>query len=116
MTFGSRAKGASAEREFAALIRQHGFACERTGRNGRTAEDVTHDVPGVWLEVKRREALELAKWLRQAEKDAGDLVPVVAFRKSREPWRVVIPAAEWLRLKQLERDVETVRQGMRNAA
>ncbi len=105
MTFGSRQKGAAAEREFAALIRQHGFTGERTGRNGKTSEDVTHDVPGVHIEVKRREALELAKWLRQAEKDAGDLVPVVAYRKSREPWRVVVPAAEFLRLKAIERDV-----------
>jgi hypothetical protein len=102
--------------ELAHAIRAHGFACERTGRNGRTSEDLTHDIPGVWLEAKRRETLALPEWLRQAERDAGDLTPVVAFRRSREPWRVVVPLDSWLALKALERDIETVRRGMRAAA
>lgn len=103
MSTTSRRKGATGEREFARFAREHGFVCDRTGRNGRTSEDVTHDIPGVHLEVKRRETLAVNEWVRQAERDAGDLCPVVAFRRSRQPWRVVIPAAEFLRLKQLER-------------
>jgi Holliday junction resolvase len=101
----SRAKGSRGELELARIIREHGFACERTGRNGRTSEDVTHDIPGVHLEAKRRESLALPAWLKQAEGDAAPgLVPVVAFRRSREPWRVVVPLDDWLRLKQIERD------------
>lgn len=100
----SRRKGASGERELARIIRTHGFACERTGRNGITSEDVTHDIPGVHLEAKRRETLAIPQWLRQAEGDARPgLVPVVAFRQSRQPWRVVVPLDEFLRLKQIER-------------
>ena len=106
MSAASRRKGASAERDLAREIRAHGFTCERTGRNGRTSEDVTHDIPGAHIEVKRCERIELDKWLRQAEHDAGALVPVVAFRKSRQPWRVVLPLSEFLRLKALERDVD----------
>lgn len=100
----SRTKGAVAEREFAEVLRKHGFKGERTGRNGRTSEDVTHDVPGVHLEVKRRETLAIPQWLRQAQEDCGDLQPVVAFRQSRQPWRVVVLAEDWLALKRIERD------------
>lgn len=100
----SRTKGAASERELASIIRDHGFDCARTARNGLTSEDVTHTVPGVWLECKRRETLAIPAWTRQAEKDApAGLVPVVAFRQSRQPWRVVLPLDEFLRLKQLER-------------
>ena len=101
----SRTKGAVGERELAKVIRAYGFSCERTGRNGRTSEDVTHDIPGVHLECKRREVLSIPAWLRQAEADApADRVPVVAFRQSRQPWRVVLPLEELLRLKQIERE------------
>lgn len=101
----SRTKGAAGERELAQLIRRRGFACERTGRNGRTSEDVTHDIPGVHLEAKRRETLAIPAWLRQAEHDAPEgRVAVVAFRQSRQPWRVVVPLDEFLRLKLLERE------------
>jgi len=56
------------------------------------------------MEAKRRETLAIPQWLRQAETDARPgLVPVVAFRQSRQPWRVVVPLEEFLRLKQLER-------------
>lgn len=100
----SRTKGAVGERELARTIRAHGFACERTGRNGITSEDVTHDIPGVHLEAKRRETLAIPAWIRQAETDApAGRVPVVAFRQSRQPWRVVVSLEEFLRLKQIER-------------
>ena len=98
----SRNKGAVAEREAAELLRRHGFKGERTGRNGRTSEDITHDIPGVHMEVKRRETLAIPQWVRQAEEDCGELEPVVMFRQSRQPWRVVVLAEEWLRLKRME--------------
>jgi Holliday junction resolvase len=113
----SRTKGAAGERELAKLIRSYGFECERTGRNGRTSEDVTHGLPNTHVECKRDERLSVDAMVRQAERDAAPgLVPVVAFRRSRQPWRVVLPAAEYLRLRSLERDVEIVREGMRRAA
>ena len=98
----SRTKGAVAEREFAAVLRQAGFTAERGARNGKTAEDVSHSVPGVWIECKRCEKLSLPEWLRQAERDCGPLEPVVAFRQSRQPWRVVVLADEWLKLKRMQ--------------
>jgi Holliday junction resolvase len=101
----SRTKGAQGERDWAKVVRAHGFVCERTGRNGRTSEDNTHDVPGVHFEVKRDEHLSVDAMVRQAERDApAGRVPVVAYRRNFQPWRVVVDADDWLRLKQIERD------------
>lgn len=96
----SRTKGANAEREFRDLLRLSGFHAER---DGSERGDLIHNVAGVHFEIKRCETLAIPTWCRQAERDAGALVPVVAFRRSREPWRVVVPATEYLRLKAVER-------------
>lgn len=98
----SRDKGSRGELEWAALVRQHGFDAERTGRLGRTSEDVTHSIPDTWTEVKWRESLSINQWWDQAEKDGGSKNKVVAFRQSRRPWRVVVLADEYLRLKKME--------------
>lgn len=104
----SRTKGSRGELEAAALIRSAGFAAERTGRNGRTSEDVTHDVPGAYIEVKRDQRLSVDAMVRQVETHAEPgTVPTVLYRRDLQPWRVVIPASEWLRLKALERDTAT---------
>jgi Holliday junction resolvase len=96
----SRRKGANGERDFRNLLRAFGFACDR---DGTEHGDLRHDVPGVHFEVKRRETLALPQWIRQAEEDADARdVAVVAFRQSRQPWRVVVEAEEFLRLKVVE--------------
>ena len=91
----SRQKGARGEREFRDLLRRYGFACDR---DGSERGDLIHDVPGIHFEVKRRETLALPAWIRQAEGDAGDKVPVIAWRKNGQLWRVDAPAAHYLGL------------------
>lgn len=84
----SRQKGARGEREVRDILRAHGYDARR---DGRLDTDVVHDMDGFHLEVKRREKYELDQWLEQAERDASeDEVPVVVFRKSKQPWRAVI--------------------------
>lgn len=86
----SRRKGARGENEVANILRTRGWDASRN-RIGVTVQDIVHDIPGVHLEVKRAEKIQLQAWLRQAEDDAreGDH-PAVVFRRSRDPWRVVI--------------------------
>lgn len=85
------------------MLRAHGFEAER---DGSEFGDLRHNVPGVHFEAKRQERLALSRWLRQTETDAPPgVVPVLAYRQSRQPWRVVIPAGEFLRLKALEREI-----------
>jgi hypothetical protein len=99
----SRRKGANGEREFRDVVREFGFDCERDGQTtsrrflGAANLDLRHTVPGVHMEVKRRETYGIDAWLSQAEVDAARECkePWVCFRKSKQPWRVIVNA-RWL--------------------
>ena len=90
----SRNKGANAEREVRDILREHGFDAHRDGQiwlDDDPNEDLVHNIPGVHIEVKRRETLAIPAWLRQTEDDARGRVPWLVFRQSRQPWRVIVP-------------------------
>lgn len=92
----SRSKGARGELEVRDVLRKHGFTCER---GARYENDLVHNIKGFHFEVKRRETLDLPAWTRQAERDSGEgEVPCVAYRKTREPWRVSLPLETLLEL------------------
>lgn len=83
----SRRKGATFEREVAAILREHGFTDARRGQqyNGRNGDaDVVGGPAGLHLECKRAEAFRWNEWWQQATEDArpGE-IPVVVWRKSR---------------------------------
>ena len=88
----SRNKGAAAERELATMLSDElGFAVKRKlGQARDGGDDIT--IGKYRIEVKRREALRLDEWCKQVEaaSGAGD-VPVVAYRRNGQPWRVVVP-------------------------
>ena len=90
----SRQKGAQGEREFAAELRKI-FGC--SARRGQQfsgspdSPDVVTSIKGVHFEVKRVEALQLYAALDQSIRDAGtNEIPVVAHRKNRRDWVVVV--------------------------
>jgi hypothetical protein len=90
----SRAKGASAEREVFKLIGDVlGFKVER---NLSQTRDGGYDsvVGDFALEVKRQEALSIKAWWEQATQQAGRCdppkMPMLIYRQSRQPWRVVV--------------------------
>jgi len=105
MSRASREKGRKAELEVAAVLRTHGFDARR---DGRLDDDLSHDLDGVHLEVKRAERLELPAWLRQAEDDAGERRPVVVYRSSRQPWRAVVTLDHYLELEKRARTTKEV--------
>lgn len=91
----SRQKGKRGEREAAALVRDAWGIAARRGRQYAghpDAPDVTADIPGVHLEVKRRERCRPGEWLEQALADAGDELPVVLHRRTRQPWLLTLHA------------------------
>ena len=60
-------------------------------------------LPGVHIEVKRREVVDLAAALKQAAEDAerfGDGIPAVFARGNRQKWRVTMLLDDWLNLYQ----------------
>jgi Holliday junction resolvase len=88
----SRNKGAAAERELATMLSDElGFAVKRKLGQARDGGDDIQ-IGKYRIEVKRREALRLDEWCKQVEAASGpEDVPVVAYRRNGQPWRVVVP-------------------------
>lgn len=56
-------------------------------------------LPGIHMEVKRRERLNVSEAMKQAARDAErfhDGLPTVFHRRSREPWLVTMKLEDWL--------------------
>ena len=56
-------------------------------------------LPGVHIEVKRVERLNLSEAMRQAVRDSqrfGDGLPAVFHRRNREQWQVTMLLDDWL--------------------
>lgn len=97
----SQVKGRNAERELAKLLQGYGYNVEPGRALGYGTEPDLVGLPGVHVECKRTEQLRLSEWLAQAERDAqrfGDGAPAVFFRRSREPWAVVMRLEDWMKL------------------
>lgn len=95
----SKEKGKRGEREVASMIRDYGFEARRGQQfsGGGGSPDVVHSIPGMHIEVKFTERLQLWPSLEQADDDAGDDMPVVFHRASTKPWVVIMHAADWLK-------------------
>lgn len=97
----SQRKGANGERELVEILRKHGYDARRGGSlTFGTTPDVT-GIPGVHIEVKRTERLDLYGAMEQAQRDAQafqDGIPVVFHRRSRKPWVIIMPLEDWVEL------------------
>ncbi len=88
-----RTKGAAGERElFALLTEQLGVNVTRNLTQTRAGGADTLDVLGWSIEVKRQEALSIASWWTQTQRQADALSrkPALFYRQSRKPWRAVL--------------------------
>lgn len=101
----SRQKGARGEREIAKILRQRGYDARRgqqySGANGDA--DVV-GLPGIHIEVKRVEALNIDKAMEQAITDAkpGEM-PAVFHRKNGKEWKATVRLKDFIKLyKQAE--------------
>lgn len=99
----SRAKGKNGELELAKVLREHGYAGAKRGqqfKGGSDSPDVV--VPGLeefHFEAKRVEAGNPYIWMAQAKRDAGTKVPVVAHRKNKQDWIVILTLEDFLNLQ-----------------
>ncbi len=99
-----RAKGAAFEREIVQVLLYHWPDARRTsdGREQRARGDIAHGPPGVHIECKRQERLNVAAALRQAIADADEHdIPVVVHRPSRCETMATLPLSDLLVLLQL---------------
>ena len=96
----SRSKGARGEREIASILRGYGYKCRRgqqySGANGDA--DVV-GLPGIHIEVKRREKLNIYDAIDQAKRDAKPSeLPTVMHRKNDAEWLVTMPLDSWIEI------------------
>lgn len=96
----SRQKGAGGERELSRILREHGYSCRRgqqyCGANGDA--DVV-GLPGIHIECKRVERLNISEAMKQAVKDADAAeIPAVFHRKNREGWLVTMRLEDWMKI------------------
>ena len=96
----SRDKGKRGELEAANLLKGYGYEARRgqqyAGINGDA--DVV-GLPGIHIEVKRVETLNISEAMAQSMRDAktGEL-PIVLHRKNRQEWLVTMPFTLWMEL------------------
>lgn len=98
----SRTKGKRGELEAAHLLKEYGYDARRgqqfAGINGDA--DVV-GLPGIHLEVKRVEKLNIENAVDQSVRDAREgEKPAVLHRKNRRKWLVTMPFNEWIELYQ----------------
>ena len=96
----SRNKGARGERELARELRNYGYDCRRgqqyCGANGDA--DVV-GLPGIHIECKRVERLNLYDAMAQSRHDArGGELPAVIHRKNDCRWLVTMELEDWMLL------------------
>lgn len=101
MAINSKAKGARFERSLASKFREYGFDCRRgqqyCGANGDA--DVV-GLPGIHVEAKHQERMQLYDWMAQAKRDAarkGDL-PAVFHKKNNADILVTMTLEDWMNL------------------
>lgn len=98
----SRAKGARFERTLAKKLREYGYDCRRgqqyCGANGDA--DVV-GLPGIHIEAKAVEHLNLYAAMEQAENDARNgEVPAVFHKKNNRRVLVTMKFEDWMALYQ----------------
>ena len=94
----SKNKGKRGEREAAKFIETFGFEAHRGQQyaGSKDSPDVIHNIPGIHIEVKRNEALQMWPALRQAIRDADDKTPIVLHRTSKSGKKGEHPKGEWI--------------------
>lgn len=112
MSRSQQRKGADGERELAALLRGHGYDVERGGSLSFGEVPDLMGLPGVHIEVKRRERLNVGEAMAQAIRDAErfqDGAPTLFHRRNRSPWLVTMRVQDWMKLYENTRKCPTER-------
>ncbi len=101
MSINSNRKGKVGEAEFANLCKQNGYSDARRSQQyaGINNDADVVGLPGIHIEVKRVEKLNLSLAMEKTIRDCADEdIPIVAHRKNREPWLITMTAEDWFKL------------------
>ena len=107
----SQRKGADGERELADLLRGYGYSIERGGTLSFGEVPDLVGLPGVHIECKRVERLNVPEAMRQAVRDAErfqDGMPALFHRRNRQSWLVTMRLQDFMRIYQTAADSSAV--------
>ena len=99
----SQRKGKAGELEIVSLLRKYGYNVRRGKSLSYGEEPDVSGLPGIHVEVKRRERLDLSKAMDQSVRDSRrfhDGFPAVFHRKNGEEWQVTMLLSDWITLYQ----------------
>ena len=98
----SRDKGKRGELEAAHLLKECGYDARRGQQfSGANGDPDVVGLPGIHIEVKRVEKLNIDSAMEQSIRDARENeIPVVMHRKNRMPWKVTMLFNDWMELYQ----------------
>ena len=100
MSKSQQRKGRDGELELVSILNDYGFKTERGGSlTFGTLPDIT-GLPGIHVEVKRVEKLNIQEAMEQAVRDSerfDDGVPTVFHRRNRKGWLVTMRLDDWIR-------------------
>ena len=112
MAVNSRRKGKEGELELARILRTYGFNTRRGQqfKGGGDSPDVM-GLPGVHIECKRVQSLNIEKAMVQSRTDAEetDDIPIVMHRRDREKWKVTMDLDEFMKMYIAATDVDVPR-------
>ena len=97
----SQRKGAEGERELAGVLRGYGYEIKRGGSLSFGEVPDLVGLPGVHIEVKRVERLNVPEAMRQAVTDSQrfkDGMPALFHRRNRQPWLVTLRLEDFMQL------------------
>ena len=97
----ARNKGKVGEREFASLLREHGFDARRGQQFSGSPDSpdvVSEALAWLHVEVKRVQNLNLTDACVQAEGDCGGKPWIVAHRRNHAPWLITMRSDFFFRL------------------
>lgn len=102
----SQAKGRAGELELSRILRGYGYDVQpgRSVSYGATPD--ISGLPGIHIECKRVERLNVPEAMKQAMRDAEkfhDGAPVLFHRRSREPWLVTMRLQDWMGLYRVQK-------------
>lgn len=100
MAVNSKQKGARFERQLASRLKEYGYKTRRgqqyCGANGDA--DVV-GLPGIHIEAKHQERMQLYDWMTQAKSDAkADELPVVFHKKNNADILVTMTFDDWMQV------------------
>lgn len=106
----SQRKGRAGELELARLLQGYGYDVQpgRAQSYGATPDLV--GLPGVHIECKRNERLNVPEAMAQAVRDAekfGDGAPAVFHRRNRSGWLVTMQICDWMEMYQKAQKIDT---------